>query len=477
VRERRGNAVQHALEVDVDHPVPFVDLQALQGRERHDAGVVDENVDPAAGLDGRVHQALYLSAVRDIGLHGERLSSDGRDLLHQRLEALDPARAQHDGGALRGKVPGGRLSHPAAGPRDHDDLSLDVVAHDDLLLPCVVLRSEPRAATAAALSEDEARRKIAADKSDSGSHPDAHGLTMMDVTDGVPEFVAVVEAKGFRAAGRQLGVSGTALSKALRQLEQRLGVTLLLRTTRSVRLTEAGETFYLASRQALDTLRSAAEQVGELADEPRGTIRLNISSGAEGFLRGPALARFLEAYPDVQLDIIVDESGSDIVAAGYDAGIRLGEVIEQDMIAVPASGPQRLVVCGAPAYFARHPPPEHPRNLGEHACINWRAGPDSPPYRWEFTEPGGGDFSVAVPGRVVANDFSLMMRLVTAGLGLTIGMGDGVRPYLDRGEVVAVLEKFCPPFAGYYLYYPQRRQASPALRALIDYLLQLRQTR
>lgn len=300
---------------------------------------------------------------------------------------------------------------------------------------------------------------------------------MVDVMSGVPEFVAVVEAKGFRAAGRQLGVSGTALSKALRQLEQRLGVTLLLRTTRSVRLTEAGERFYAASRQALDGLRAAAEEVGELADEPRGTLRLNISAGAEGFLRGPALAGFLQAYPRVQLDIIVDEDVGDILAAGYDAGIRLGEVIEQDMIAVPASGPQRLVVVGSPAYFASHPAPEHPRDLAGHVCINWRPGPDAPPYRWEFTEPGGGDFSVAVPARVVANDFSLMMRLVTAGLGVTIGMGDGVRPYLDRGEVVAVLEAYCPPFAGYYLYYPQRRQASPALRALIDYLLRLRQAR
>ena len=298
---------------------------------------------------------------------------------------------------------------------------------------------------------------------------------MVDVTDGVPEFVAVVEAGGFRAAGRQLGVSGTALSKTLRQLEQRLGVTLLLRTTRSVRLTEAGETFYAASRQALDTLRTAAEEVGELADEPRGTLRLNIASGADGFLRGPALPGFLRAYPEVRLDIIVSEDGNDIVAAGYDAGIRLGEVIEQDMITVPASGPQRMVVVGSPAYFQTYPRPEHPRDLPGHACISWRPGPGAPVYRWEFTEPGGSDFSVALPSRVVANDFTLMMRMVTGGLGLTIGMSDGVQPYIDRGEVVPVLEEYCPPFPGYYLYYPQRRQASPALRALIDYLLRLRQ--
>ncbi|HEX8393795.1 MAG TPA: LysR family transcriptional regulator [Longimicrobium sp.] len=294
---------------------------------------------------------------------------------------------------------------------------------------------------------------------------------------GVPEFVAVVEAKGFRAAGRQMGVSGTALSKALRQLEQRLGVTLLLRTTRSVRLTEAGETFYSAARQALDALQAAAEVMGELGDEPRGTIRLNIAAGAEGFLRGPALPEFLWAYPEVRLDIIVDEDVNDIVAAGYEAAIRLGEVIHQDMIAVPASGQQRMVVVGSPAYFARHPRPEHPRDLTGHACISWRPGPGAATYRWEFTEPGGEDFSVALPSRVVANDFTLMMRLVTAGLGLTIGMSDGVQPYIDRGEVVPVLDEYSPPFPGYYLHYPARRQASPALRALIDHLLRIRQAR
>jgi DNA-binding transcriptional LysR family regulator len=298
---------------------------------------------------------------------------------------------------------------------------------------------------------------------------------MNDALDGVVEFVAVVEAKGFRAAGRQLGVTGTALSKALRRLEQRLGVTLLLRTTRSVRLTEAGERFYAAARQALDGLDTAAEAVSELADQPRGTVRLNISAGAEAFLRGPALEGFLRAYPEIGLDIIVDEDVGDIVAAGYDAAVRLGEVIEQDMVAVPASGPQRLVVVGSPEYFRTHPKPQHPRDLAGHTCINWRPGPAAAPYRWEFTEPGGADFTVAVPSRVVANNFALQMRLVTGGLGLTVAMGDGVQPFLERGEVVAVLEEYCPPFPGYYLYYPRRRHASPALRALIDYLLQARQ--
>jgi DNA-binding transcriptional LysR family regulator len=297
---------------------------------------------------------------------------------------------------------------------------------------------------------------------------------MADLLDGVSEFVAVVEARGFRAAGRQLGVSGTALSKALRRLEESLGVVLLQRTTRSVRLTEAGETFYAAARDALAGLQAAAEAVAELSDRPRGTVRLNVSSAAESFLRGVVLEGFLRAYPEVQLEITVGEDATDIVAEGYDAGVWLGEMIEQDMIAVPASGPQRLVVVGAPSYFASHPAPEHPRDLVGHACINWRPNPSAAPYRWEFTE-NGRDFSVAVPARVVANDFSLMLQLTLSGLGVTMGFEEAVRPYIERGQVVAVLEAYCPPFPGYYLYYPQRRQASPALRALVDYLLQARQ--
>jgi DNA-binding transcriptional LysR family regulator len=209
---------------------------------------------------------------------------------------------------------------------------------------------------------------------------------MADVLDGIPEFVAVVEAKGFRAAGRRVGVSGTALSKALRRLGERLGVVLQQRTTRSVRLTEAGEKFYAAARDALSGLQAAADEVGELAGRPRGVVRLNVSSAAESFLRGPVLEGFLRAYPEVQLDITVEEDAADIVAEGYDAGVWLGETIEQDMIAVAASGPQRMVVVGAPSYSATAPAREHPRDLAGHACINRRPRPGAAPYRWEFTE-------------------------------------------------------------------------------------------
>jgi DNA-binding transcriptional LysR family regulator len=286
--------------------------------------------------------------------------------------------------------------------------------------------------------------------------------------DGVEVFVAVAEAKGFRAAGERLGVSGSAVSQALRRLEDRLGVALVRRTTRSVHLTEAGERLFATARAALEELRTAVAAVGELGDEPRGTLRLHVSGAAEGFLSGALLADFMKEYQHVHLDLFVSDEPVDIVAAGYDAGIRLGEVIDRDMIAVPVSGDIRLVVVGAPSYFARHPKPRHPRDLVEHDCINWHPTAEAPPYRWEFTE-GKREFSVDVRARVLTNDPALNIRLARAGAGLSLA-DDRMRDYVARGELVPVLEEFSTPFPGFYLYYPERRHASPALRALVDYL-------
>ncbi len=292
---------------------------------------------------------------------------------------------------------------------------------------------------------------------------------MSDELEGMATFVAVAEARGFRAAADRLGVTGSAVSQAIRRLEERLGVALVQRTTRSVRLTEAGERLYAAARPALDELRTAAAAVGALGDAPRGTLRLQVSTAAENFLAGPLLAGFLAAHPHVRLDLVISDAPTDIVAEGYDAAIQLGEVIDRDMIAVPMTGDIRLAVVGAPSYFARHPAPRHPRDLVEHECLNWHATADAPPYRWEFTEDGR-DFSVAVPTRVLSNDSTLNLRLARAGAGLTLVYESRVRDAIARGELVSVLEAFCTPFPGYYLYYPQRRHASPALRALVDYL-------
>jgi len=292
---------------------------------------------------------------------------------------------------------------------------------------------------------------------------------MIDDLDGMAVFVAVAEAKGFRAAGERLGVSGSAVSQALRRLEERLGVALVRRTTRSVNLTEAGERLYASARPALEDLRAAATAVSEMSGEPRGTLRIQVAGAAESFLSGALLADFLGAHPQVRLDVLVSDQPIDIVAEGFDAGIRLGEVIDRDMIAVPVSGDLRLVVLGAPSYFARRKKPKHPRDLVEHDCINWHPTAEAPPYRWEFTE-NGRDFSVDVRARVLTNDPALNVRLAIAGAGLTLADESRSRDALARGELVPVLEKFSTPFPGFYLYYPQRRQASLALRALVDYL-------
>jgi DNA-binding transcriptional LysR family regulator len=259
------------------------------------------------------------------------------------------------------------------------------------------------------------------------------------------------------------------VSQAIRRLEQRLGVPVVQRTTRSVRLTEAGERLYAAVRPALEEVRVAFAAAGNLADEPHGTLRLHLTMGAESYFSGPLLAGFLTTYAQVRLDIAVSETPLDIVAEGYDAGVRLGEVIDRDMIAVPVSGDIRLVVVASPAYFARHPKPTHPRDLAEHECIAWHPMPDAPLYRWEFTE-NGRNFSVAVPARVLTTDPAINIRLALAGMGVTMVREDRVRDAIAKGELVSALEEFSGPFPGYYLHYPQRRQASPALRAFVDYL-------
>jgi DNA-binding transcriptional LysR family regulator len=296
---------------------------------------------------------------------------------------------------------------------------------------------------------------------------------MADELDGMVTFIAVAEAKGFRAAGERLSQSHSAVSQSLRRLEERLGVALVQRTTRSVRLTEAGERLYAAVRPALDEVRSAVAGVGELAEVPRGTLRLHTSTVAETAFGGTLLSTFLTAHPHVRLDVVVSDAPVDIVSEGYDAAIQLGEVIDRDMIAVPLTGDLRLAVVGSPSYFKRRGVPVHPRELTLHDCLNWHATAGSPPYRWEFSEQGR-DLVVTVPARVLSTDATLNRRLAIAGLGVTMSFESNVREAIERGQLVSVLKEFCAPFPGYYLYYPQRRQASRVLRVLIDHIRQWR---
>lgn len=285
----------------------------------------------------------------------------------------------------------------------------------------------------------------------------------------IATFVAVAEARSFRAASERLGVTRSAVSQAIRKLESELGAALLQRTTRSVHLTEAGERFLRSAAPALAEMRSAAAAVADRESRPAGLLRLVVSSIAERFISGPLLASFRDAHPDVRLDVLITDEAFDIVAQGYDAGVRLGEVIAQDMVAVPVSEPQRQMVVASPAYLERFGAPAHPRDLADHRCIGWRPAPGVAPYRWEFAEAGR-EFDVAVDPEVTTNDMWLMTGLACAGAGLTFGMAETFRPWIARGELTPVLEDFSPTFPGFFLYFPSRRNLAPKLRALIDHI-------
>ena len=287
--------------------------------------------------------------------------------------------------------------------------------------------------------------------------------------DSLQTFVAVAHARSFRVAAESLHVTASAVSQSIKQLEIRLGLQLLARTTRSVALTEAGSRLYEKLAPALGDVEAALESLHELRDRPAGLLRLSVSSIAASFLYTELLPEFLRAHPEIDVDVALDDRTVDIVGEGYDAGVRLGEVISEDMVTVPASLPQRQLVVGSPAYFAAHGRPEHPRDLGRHACIGWREVTQKQAYRWEFSEKGR-DFAIEVRARVNTTEAALMQRLAVEGIGLTIGMEDQLQPLLASGALETVLDAYCPPFPGFYLYYPSRARTPPKLKALTDFV-------
>ncbi|KIQ01861.1 LysR family transcriptional regulator [Agrobacterium tumefaciens] len=282
-------------------------------------------------------------------------------------------------------------------------------------------------------------------------------------------FCMVADERNFRAAADRLGVTRSAVSQTIRKLEEAMGIALVQRTTRCVSLTEAGQQLYEEISPSIANLVQATLSTSSLSGTARGRLRLAVSSIAESFLSGPLLAGFAEAHPQVQLDIVVTDEEFDIVAEQYDAGVRLGELIEQDMIAVPVSAVQRQLPVCSPAYRNRRGLPTHPSELIDHTCIGWRPRPGVAPYRWEFAE-NGREFSVAVEPEFTTNDMQLMIKLACAGAGITFGMEETFRPYLDSGQLVPMLEEHCPSFSGFYLYYPSRRNLAPKLRAFIDHV-------
>jgi len=289
----------------------------------------------------------------------------------------------------------------------------------------------------------------------------------------LPIFIAVAEERNFTTAAARLGVTRSAVSQGIRRFEDTLGTMLVMRTTRSVNLTEAGERLRASLSLPLSSIETAFEEVAS-DSTPRGLLRIAVTSIAEEFLSGPLIASFAAANPAVAIDIVVTDEEFDIVADGYDAGVRLGDVIEKDMIAIPLTEKQREMVVASPSYLIANSAPLHPRELVHHQCIGWRPSPDVAPYRWEFEENGRA-FDVAVEPRITTNDLHLMLRLALASGGITFAPQETFRPYIENGQLISMLDDFLPHFPGFYLFFPQRRNIAPKLRALIDHVRQWRQ--
>ncbi len=282
-------------------------------------------------------------------------------------------------------------------------------------------------------------------------------------------FLAVAEERSFTRAAARQGTSQSALSHTIKRLEGRLGLRLLTRTTRSVALTEAGERLMETLRPAFDAIDTRLADLSALRDKPAGTIRITTGDHAARSILWPALARFLPAYPDIKVEVTVDYGLTDIVAERYDAGVRFGEQIAKDMIAVPIGPEMRMALVGAPAYFANRPKPKTPHDLTGHNCINLRLPTYGGLYAWEF-EKAGRVLNVRVEGQLVFNSLDLVCNAAVAGIGLAFVPEDVVKAEIDTGRLVRALGDWCPPFAGYHLYYPSRRQLAPALSLLVNAL-------
>jgi DNA-binding transcriptional LysR family regulator len=282
-------------------------------------------------------------------------------------------------------------------------------------------------------------------------------------------FLAVARERSFTRAAAQLGVSQSALSHTVRALEERLGLRLLTRTTRSVAPTEAGERLLRNVGPRFDEIDAELSALTALRETPAGTVRITTGEHSAQTILWPALAKLLPRYPDIKVELVVDYGLTDIVAERYDAGVRLGEQVDKDMIAVRIGPEMRMAVVGAPAYFAAHSKPKQPQDLTEHNCINLRLPTYGGIYAWEF-EKRGRAVKVRVDGQLVLNTGLLRMNAVLAGLGLAYIPEDLVKREIADGRLIRVLADWCAPFAGYHLYYPSRRQPTPAFAVLVEAL-------
>src|SRR6266849_1106972 len=282
-------------------------------------------------------------------------------------------------------------------------------------------------------------------------------------------FVAVGKERSFTKAAAKLGMSQSSLSHTIRELEARLGVRLLTRTTRSVAPTEAGERLLRTVAPRFEEIEAELDAVSELREKPAGTIRITATDYAADTILWPKLTKFLRQYPDIKVEIIVDYGLTDIVAQRYDAGVRAGEQVAQDMIAVRIGPDMRMAVVGAPSYFRNRSEPKRPQELIGHNCINLRLPTHGGLYAWEF-EKGGRELKVHVEGQLIFNGTFQMLNAALAGFGLAYVPADVAQHHLAKGRLKRVLEDWCPPYSCYHLYYPSRRQLKPAFALLVEAL-------
>ncbi|MGF6569130.1 DNA-binding transcriptional LysR family regulator [Paraburkholderia sp. GAS333] len=286
--------------------------------------------------------------------------------------------------------------------------------------------------------------------------------------DGVEVFLSVARHRSFRQAAAELGVTPSAVSQTVRVLEARIGATLFIRTTRSVGLTEAGERFLAHAKPAFDELVAASEVARGFGQRPTGLLRLSVPRAVVPILLEPLIASFCAAYPEVEVEIAASKELIDLAAQGFDAGIRLGQFVDADMVAIPLTPPLRLIVVGSPAYLAARGLPTHTDELRQHACLRWRRSGGALAL-WSFNDQGR-TIEIAVAGPLIANDFPTMLGAAIEGMGLAQLPEPLAAEGLRAGKLVQVLEPFAPVIPGVFLYYPDRRQMMPKLRAFIDHV-------
>ena len=290
-----------------------------------------------------------------------------------------------------------------------------------------------------------------------------------DQLDGLLALKLVAEKRSFTAAASELGVSPPAVSQIVKQLENRLGVALLARTTRSTHLTEAGERFLDQAGPAMDQILAAMQSVGEYAARPSGLLRLNLPRAVYPSYIAPLITSFLTKYPEISVELYFQDEETDVVAEGFDAGIRLSDTLAHDMVAIKLFGPVRFATSAAPKYLNKAGRPKHPRDLLKHNCLRVRFGNTNLYDRWEYVEKGN-DFSVHVSGTLIMNDVFMLVNAAVDGMGLLYTTEDSIADKLRSGKLETVLKPYAATSTGFYLYYPRRSQVLPKLRAFIDHI-------